>query len=362
MLLNVSQAWRRQSPRVHRGASLALLLSLLFLPGIVPLVESMTGQLGGRVLAIGLTVPPIVEPAIPSDHASSPQTHPSQVTRALPANRQIASRLGPTASAALVIVGDVMLGRQVNIEMAKRGDYTWPFHETADLLQSADLTLANLETPVVSGCPFSDEGTVFCADPRAVEGLAWAGIDGVSLANNHAYTYKEAGLKETIDYLRQVGVEPIPAGTLMVREIDGIRIGAIAFNDSEAPLDLGQAAAAVNRASRQVDVLIGLVHWGQEYQAGPTARQREAGHVLIEAGLDIIAGAHPHWIQPVEEYQDGLIVYSLGNFVFDQTWSQETRLGEAIRLRLIRNASGIDVSYELIPIEIRGYGQPSVIQ
>jgi poly-gamma-glutamate capsule biosynthesis protein CapA/YwtB (metallophosphatase superfamily) len=265
-------------------------------------------------------------------------------------------------AATVIIVGDIMLGRQVNIEMAKRGDYSWPFHQTSDLLTDADLTLGNLETPIVPGCPFSSEGMVFCAVPRSVEGLTWAGIDAVSLANNHANTYGKSGLDETLSSLQQAAVHPILGGTMIVRDIRGIRIGVLAFNDSDKVLDLDRAVSMTRASSRQVDILIGLLHWGVEYQAEPTSRQREVGHRLVDEGMDVIVGAHPHRVQPVEEYRGKLIAYSLGNFVFDQMWWEETRRGEVMRLRLTKTLDGVSVSHEMIGVEIHNYGQPAVTE
>lgn len=284
-----------------------------------------------------------------------------EAMNALPERRQLVSRIDRPATATLTIVGDVMLGRQVGIEMAERDDYSWPFLQTSDLLMDADLTLGNLETPLVSGCPLSSEGMVFCAVPRSAEGLAWAGIDGVSLANNHAYTYSELGFEQTVDYLQRAGIEPIPAGVMAMREVNGIRIGILSFDDSSVLLDIDQAAAAVSEASHQVDVLIGLLHWGIEYQAEPNQRQREVAHALVDAGMDVIVGAHPHLIQPVEEYHGKLIIYSLGNFVFDQMWWEETRLGEVVRLILVETLDGVAVSYAMTQIEIYDYGQPAIV-
>jgi poly-gamma-glutamate synthesis protein (capsule biosynthesis protein) len=265
-------------------------------------------------------------------------------------------------AATVIIVGDIMLGRQVNIEMAKRDDYSWPFHQISDLLRDADFSVGNLEAPIVSGCPFSSEGMIFCAVPRSAEGLAWAGIDGVSLANNHATTYGKSGLDETVSYLQQAGVQPILAGMMTVRTVNGIRIGVLSFNDSDTELDLDHAGSVTRASSLQVDILIGLLHWGVEYQAEPTPRQREVGHRLVDAGMDVIAGSHPHRTQPVEACHGKLIAYSLGNFVFDQMWWEETRRGEVMRLQLTKTLDGMTISYEMTRIEIFDYGQPAVTQ
>ncbi|MBN1312452.1 MAG: CapA family protein [Anaerolineae bacterium] len=277
------------------------------------------------------------------------------------ATSRITSRIKrPTAS--LVIVGDIMLGRQVNIEMMDRDDFTWPFHQTVDALKDADLTLGNLEAPLVTNCPFASTGILFCAAPCAVEGLVWADIDGVSLANNHAHTYGDSGFEETVELLQEAGIKPITDNMMMLSDIDGLQIGVIGFDDSDTVLDLEQAIEATREASTQVDILIGMLHWGIEYQPEPNARQHEVGHALVDAGMDVIIGAHPHLIQPVEDYNGKPIFYSLGNFIFDQMWWQETRMGALVRLKLVKKPDGVIVDYEMAKVEIHDYGQPVVVE
>ena len=82
---------------------------------------------------------------------------------------------------------------------------------------------------------------------------------------------------------------------------------------------------------------------------------------MVDAGMDVIVGTHPHLIQPVEEYSGKLIFYSLGNFIFDQMWWQETKVGAILHLRLVKTPDGVTVSYELTRVEIRDYGQPVVM-
>lgn len=95
----------------------------------------------------------------------------------------------------LVATGDIMLGRSVNSKMKKIGDFIYPFLKTWKFLSGADLTFGNLESPFVSGCPTTDTGMVFCADPKAIEGLTNSGFDFLSLANNHVSNYGQGGFK-----------------------------------------------------------------------------------------------------------------------------------------------------------------------
>jgi poly-gamma-glutamate synthesis protein (capsule biosynthesis protein) len=112
-------------------------------------------------------------------------------------------------------------------------------------------------------------------------------------------------------------------------------------------------------ASGEVEVLVAMMHWGVEYVSEPSDRQVTLGRALIDAGVDVVVGAHPHWVQPVEEYQGKLIFYSLGNFVFDQMWSEETRLGEVADVEFrFEEGALVEMDYELLPVRIYEYGQP----
>jgi len=96
--------------------------------------------------------------------------------------------------------------------------------------------------------------------------------------------------------------------------------------------DLAAVVADVKRARSMADVVIVYPHWGQEYVSKPNADQIRVAHALIDAGADMVIATHPHWVQGAEVYKGHLIAYSLGNFVFDQTWSVETQEGAALRL------------------------------
>src|SRR5574341_129523 len=245
-----------------------------------------------------------------------------------------------TRQVTLTAVGDIMLGRQVYINSLVEGDFTWPFHETASLLQQSDLALGNLESPLVTNCELDSKGMRLCAQSSAVQGLQWAGFDLLSVANNHALDYGEEGFADTLANLQGVGIATIGGNLVVIREIDDIAIGVMAFEDTtEHPLDLSSTLSATQEMNTEVDVLITVMHWGVEYHDTPSERQQEVGHALIDSGADMIIGAHPHWVQPVEEYHGGLIFYSLGNFVFDQMWSPETRRGNILRLSISRDGN-----------------------
>jgi poly-gamma-glutamate synthesis protein (capsule biosynthesis protein) len=262
----------------------------------------------------------------------------------------------------VVAVGDVMLGRMVNVKSLRAEDFTWPFQYTADLLRGADLTIGNLEGPLLTGCAIDETSRRFCADPRAVEGLAWAGFDALSLANNHARDFGEAGFEETAALLGEAGIAAFYGGQPAQIGVRGLRVGVLGFDDVSARLDDAQIIRAARQAAAQVDVLLAVLHWGEEYKPEPDARQQALGRALIDAGAHVVIGAHPHWVQPVEEYHGGLIFYSLGNFVFDQTWSYDTQRGAAARITLTVDRGAVSAAYEMIPVRIEGFGQPQIVE
>ena len=114
----------------------------------------------------------------------------------------------------------------------------------------------------------------------------------------------------------------------------------------------------IQKLRNTVDVLVVSMSWGEEYTATPSARQKELAHFIIDSGADLILGNHPHWIQPVEIYQGKYIVYAHGNTIFDQMWSEETKIGVIGKYTF----SGMRLqNVEFIPTYIKDYGQPILL-
>lgn len=268
----------------------------------------------------------------------------------------------PTPEVAVVtmaVVGDVMLGRSVQEQMEKRGDFSWPFREMAEDLAKADVTVGNLEAVVVPGCSQAENRFIFCMRPEAREGLTLAGFDVLSQANNHAYNYGIKAYEESVSLLAAESMAVIDSERLVVKEIEGTTLGFLGFDDVSVPLDLARVRATVASASAKTEVTTVLVHWGVEYVDRPTVRQREVAQVLVEAGADIIAGSHPHWVQPMEYIGDTLVFWSLGNFVFDQMWSEQTRKGAVAWIEMsVQDRRLQKIDYEVVPVKIYEYGQP----
>jgi len=227
----------------------------------------------------------------------------------------------------LIAVGDAMLGRSVNAKMRSLNDFTYPFLKTAQFLSSADLTFINLEAPFYNSCPTTNEGMKFCTDPRAIDGLVFAGIDVANLANNHIRNYGVEGVALTQSLLRENNIDFLSfEENFLVKLIRGTKFGFLGFN-----LTSGYQEEEIIRQIREekakVDILVVSFHWGLEYAQEPSSGQVRLAHQAVEAGANLILGHHSHVIQRTEDFQEAKIIYSLGNFVFDQPWSEQTKKG-----------------------------------
>jgi poly-gamma-glutamate capsule biosynthesis protein CapA/YwtB (metallophosphatase superfamily)/outer membrane protein assembly factor BamB len=276
--------------------------------------------------------------------------------------------LDPMAS--VVAVGDIMLGRGIASLMAAKSP-SYPFLLSKELTRDADIAFGNLECPITSGGA-GEGGFVLRCGPEAAGALSDAGFDIVSLANNHADDYGEAGLLDTVGFLQAENIGYVGAGEeaqsgLVTIEAQGLRVGFLAFNDigtepdieaggtmAIASLQLPAAYEEVQRAAGAVDFLVVSLHWGREYVPMPDELQQEVARGMLEAGASLIVGHHPHVVGPVAFEKEGLVAYSLGNFVFDQPFSEETLQG--LTLRGLVDASGLK-QVELVPVQIVN-GQP----
>lgn len=277
------------------------------------------------------------------------------------------------AEVILIAVGDIMLSRSVEEKMFAAQDYTLPFSKTWKLLSSANLTIGNLESPFYNQGPRVTKGMVFKAEPEAMAGLKLAGFDVLSLANNHTLNQGIKGLEYTLDYLKENNILTIGAG----RDFAGAHQPAIVssgdltfgflaysyadYHDSAgqeyvvAGLNIEQAQKDIEILRDKVDLIIVSMHAGVEYVTEPNWQQENFARAVVEAGADLVIGHHPHWPQIVENYQDKWIFYSLGNFIFDQEWSQETKTG--LILQAVWRETELE-KLKLIPVIIENYSTP----
>jgi poly-gamma-glutamate synthesis protein (capsule biosynthesis protein) len=260
----------------------------------------------------------------------------------------------------LAFLGDIMLDRGVKSSVLKNfgGDYSALF-EKMDILKKSDVVFANLEGTA------SDQGNdlhnlySFRMDPSVVPALAGAGINILSVANNHVGDWGREAYTDTLSRLRENeilytggGMNSEEAEQPVVMEKYGIKLGFLGFSD-KGPGWMGAGEyqpglllasnprfdEIIQTASKQVDYLIVSFHFGEEYQAKHDERQAELAHRAVDDGAKLIIGSHPHVVEDYETYQGSFIAYSLGNFIFDQKFSEATMQGGLLLVKLGKDGS-----------------------
>ncbi len=217
------------------------------------------------------------------------------------------------------MVGDCTLSssqRENTFETIVNGDMSWPFSGTKQFFEDDYLTIANLECSLSDETLYSDSLFNFCGDAGNAEMLVLGGVDFVTLANNHTMDFGQTGLDNTMAALDEYGVAyAAPDASYIYRSGDGISVGLYAapWYATEYQVRAGVSALAANP---DVDIVICLMHWGMEGYYRPWGSQTALGQAAIDAGADIVYGSHPHVLQPIEQYNGGYIIYSLGNYVF----------------------------------------------
>jgi poly-gamma-glutamate synthesis protein (capsule biosynthesis protein) len=288
----------------------------------------------------------------------------------------------PAGSFTIVAGGDIMLDRGVAQTIKIRGkgvdfpfdggtaeitsryccsSFGWELPKTRrsggagsvrDLIKGADLAIANFENPAPNNFSYHTHGTVFSADPKLIKGLANAGIDYVGVANNHIGDAGRAGILQTIANLKANGIVSSGAGKNVATahkpallKAGGVKVGILAYDTIAKSYGAGTAKAGSALLSAKAlktdvaaaraagaDVVIVFPHWGTEYDPTPFKGQQALARAAIDAGADMVIGNHAHWAGAVETYKGRPIWYALGNFVFDQTWSEPTMEGLTLEL------------------------------
>lgn len=234
-------------------------------------------------------------------------------------------------------VGDVIFAGKVEGILMENG-FDHPYKELKDLLERADITVANLETPVTTRGTAQQKDYIYRSKPEALAEFKKAGFDLVTIANNHIMDYGEEGLLDTFRHLEKNGIPWVGAGSNADEayrhatiEHDGMKIAFLGFSrvlptpdwfvgkdkpgvaesySTKLPLE------AIRKAREEADLVVVLAHWGKEREDQPAKEQVDLAHQYIDAGADLVVGSHPHVLQGFEQYKGKWIAYSLGNFIF----------------------------------------------
>ncbi|MDF3819232.1 CapA family protein [Leptospira sp. 96542] len=264
--------------------------------------------------------------------------------------------------------GDVMFNWGVRDSMRSKDPY-FPFRSFFSYLKQFDFRLLNLETPILKKTPSVDQlkSYVFYGERRDLTVLKLLGIDGVFLGNNHTMDFGEQGLSDSLALLKEHSIPYSGAGMNLEESLSPIVLHKFereyrifSFSDTgetrlfSGPRQAGAAYFRVGTAERliqkskphQTNIL--SVHWGVEYDPIPTETQKRAAKYLIGAGYKVIIGHHPHIPQGIEVFPKGVVIYSLGNFLFG---SKNQYLKHNISAVLhFDNVSGNLLCVEVIPI------------
>ena len=262
----------------------------------------------------------------------------------------------PGAVVTTTIVGDVMMGRRVGDSLERRGDPTAVLRPLAERLASADITAGNLESTLSMSGPPTQGGDSFGADTSVLEGLRLAGFDLMTVANNHLGDFGDDAIVETLQRLDDAGFRTVGAGADRAQAaephvitVNGVKVGFVATDSIGETPAAGRNSPGTNRINApprtgpldnraldrvadsvrtlDADVVIALPHWGTQYTNRPERSQRIIARALADAGVDVVVGGHPHWVQGWETIGNATVVHSLGNFVFDMDFMRETNEG-----------------------------------
>ncbi len=246
-----------------------------------------------------------------------------------------------------------------------------------ELVQDADVSMLNLENPVPDDWSFHLEGTSFSGKPALLEIFTRAGIDWMGLANNHIYDYGPDGIADTFKHLERFGIAYAGAGSDLeeAREYSVLEAGpgrvailpcvtvtpivwARPTRAGAMPCTDRQMEANIREAEGEAGAVIVFPSWGPEYRSTPYDSQRRLAETWIEAGADVVVGFGHHMVAGMQDFDDRLVFYSIGNFVFDQDWAEFTMQGILPEMTF---HDGELVQVELNPILTIDRAQPNLL-
>ena len=276
----------------------------------------------------------------------------------------------------IVSTGEIIPARTVEKFMRNKNDYTYPFQAVKPFLDKYDKQISTLESPLLG----SGNGNVcalncltFVGNEKFMEGLKYSGVDLVTLADNHSMNAGIEGMTNTIKILDSIGIKHVGGSPTnnedstdpAIIEINVIKYGVLGYNDIPSVNDWAtdshggtgriddnnyhilpnQVSHDVARAkAKGAQFIIAMMHWGaREYTNDPLPHQKDLAHNLVDNGVDLVIGDHPHWVMSTEFYTPAsggdpkFIYYGIGNFIFDQDWSLETSQGSFLEMNFYNN-------------------------
>lgn len=246
--------------------------------------------------------------------------------------------IGEDEAITMSFVGDLLPGEYLTPLMEQNG-FDYPYRNALLYLSEPDITAGNLELPItLGGTPIEGTPYVYKGHPDVLPAIKEAGFDVLSLANNHAMDQGLEGMTDTIRYLKETGFGYMGTGNNdkeafepYYTEAKGVKVAFVGLSrvipyaelkaDRNTPgiaetYDTTRAVAAIKKAEENADLVVVMVHWGDDGTDRPVEYQTVNARAYIDAGADLVIGAHPHVLQGFEVYKGKWIAYSLGNFIF----------------------------------------------
>lgn len=257
-------------------------------------------------------------------------------------NSAIVGASEPSLPTRTFFTGDIMLGRQVESLMNKNG-IRFPFEKIAPFLETADFVVGNLEGPIPPNHEKTPGGSFsFSFNPSVAEILKRETFDLLSLANNHTFDKGKEGYDFTKRALEKEGLTPFGHPILADKEFglnfEEGQFNILGFNATYPTFDQDKAKIALAFYEEENDnPTIVSIHWGDEYSLVSNSKQKEIAEELIKSGADLILGHHPHVVQNIQVIDGVPIVYSLGNFIFDQYFSEDVQDGLVVGISVGKN-------------------------
>lgn len=275
-------------------------------------------------------------------------SQPNHTTPAIPPQTMppVDSNTQSNQTYTLTFVGDCTLGTMPEwmsytgcFTQIVKQNYDHPFNNVRSYFENDDCTFINLEGVFANEGKAEDKQFTFRGPTDYINILTGSSVEVANLSNNHTFDFGQAGYNSTVQILKENGVRYIPrSGTSLYTTPSGLTIGmyGVYFNLDEKDM---KADIAMLRAAG-ADIIVAAAHWGIEREYIQNSYQTSMAHKLIDAGVDIVWGHHPHVLQPIEIYKNGIIYYSLGNFSFGGNHNPSDKDTAILQQHIIQHADG----------------------
>ena len=295
-----------------------------------------------------MTAKPTMSPETPTTESAeatvpttaAPTTEPTTVPTTVPTEPPEPEEF------VLTFVGDCTMGAtptRYNYESSfirvVGENYDFPFDNVRDIFMADDFTMINFEGTLMNEKISSAELFPFRGPTAYTQILTGSSVEAVTLANNHTKDFGNQGYTSTVNAMTEAGIPYVEqnSSTIVTTE-SGLVIGLYAMTFDLNKDDMKKEFAALR--DQGAELIVVAAHWGDEGKYRPTEKQINDGHAMIDAGADIIYGHHPHVLQRIEEYNDGIIYYSLGNFSFGGNTFPRDRDSAIVQQTVIRDPDG----------------------